>query len=47
MKQGHVTGHKRERRTQETPWYAAIEEERIRKVEQEWAEKATQHGQQQ
>lgn len=42
MKRGHVTGHKKERCQRGTPWYAAIEEERIRKVEAEWGAKTAQ-----
>ena len=35
MKRGHVTGTKRER-TGASDWYKAIEEEQIRRIEEEW-----------
>ena len=37
MKQGHVTGNKKERRQRGTSWYAAIEAADIARVEREWA----------
>jgi hypothetical protein len=38
MKRGHVTGHKRERKSA-SDWYKQIEEENIRKIEAEWTVK--------
>jgi hypothetical protein len=38
MKRGHCKGTKKERKGA-ADWYKAIEEENIRKIEQEWAAK--------
>jgi hypothetical protein len=38
MKQGHVIGHKQERKGSQD-WYRKIEEENIRRIEAEWQEK--------
>ena len=44
---GHCTGTKKERWSQGTPWYAAIQAEALRKVEAEWQAKAAQQAGQQ
>ena len=45
MKWGHVTGHKKERKPR-NPWWAAEEEEAIRKVEAEWQARQAQDDKQ-
>ena len=42
---GHCQGIKKEQQGKGTPWYAAIQEEALRKVEAAWQAKQAQHAQ--